>query len=156
MKKQNGITLIALVITIVVLLILAGVSISMVLGDNGILTKAKTAASSTNEATIKEYISNALVSTEAEFLVNGGAAEAKTWYEVKAEGSTDADAGKGSDYFDSEVKKSGLTSGKISTYAVDETSKAITYTGEVVVESTTTYTWTATNGKITIAVKTAE
>lgn len=40
MKKQNGITLIALVITIIVLLILAGVSIAMLTGDNGILTKA--------------------------------------------------------------------------------------------------------------------
>ena len=40
MKKQNGITLIALVITIIVLLILAGVTISLVIGDNGILTQA--------------------------------------------------------------------------------------------------------------------
>lgn len=40
MKKQNGITLIALVITIIVLLILAGVSISMVTGENGLISKA--------------------------------------------------------------------------------------------------------------------
>ncbi len=40
MKKQNGITLIALVITIIVLLILAGISIAMLTGDEGILTKA--------------------------------------------------------------------------------------------------------------------
>ena len=38
-KKNNGITLIALVITIIVLLILAGVSISMLTGQNGILTR---------------------------------------------------------------------------------------------------------------------
>ena len=38
--KQNGITLIALVITIV-LLILAGVSIAMLTGNNGILTRGK-------------------------------------------------------------------------------------------------------------------
>ena len=37
-KKERGITLVALVVTIVVLLILAGVSISMVLGNNGIVT----------------------------------------------------------------------------------------------------------------------
>lgn len=42
-KKQNGITLVALVVTIVVLLILAGVSLSLVLGQNGIVTKAKQA-----------------------------------------------------------------------------------------------------------------
>ena len=40
MKNQKGITLIALVITIIVLLILAGISIAMLAGDNGVLTKA--------------------------------------------------------------------------------------------------------------------
>lgn len=42
-RKSEGITLIALVITIVILIILAGVSISLVLGDNGIVSKAKAA-----------------------------------------------------------------------------------------------------------------
>lgn len=42
-KKERGITLVALVVTIVVLLILAGVAISLVLGDNGIINKAKAA-----------------------------------------------------------------------------------------------------------------
>lgn len=54
-----GITLIALVITIVVLLILAGVSISMILGDNGILTKAKTAENETRIGAIKEALNTA-------------------------------------------------------------------------------------------------
>ena len=40
-KKQGGITLIALVVTIVVLLILAGTSIAMLTGDNGIITNAQ-------------------------------------------------------------------------------------------------------------------
>lgn len=40
LRKSNGITLIALVVTIVVLLILAGVSINLVIGNNGIITKA--------------------------------------------------------------------------------------------------------------------
>ena len=40
LKEKSGITLIALVITIIVLLILAGVSIAMLTGDNGILTQA--------------------------------------------------------------------------------------------------------------------
>ncbi len=39
-KNSNGITLIALVITIIVLLILAGVSIAFLTGNNGILTQA--------------------------------------------------------------------------------------------------------------------
>ena len=41
LKQQKGITLVALVITIVVLIILAGVAISLTLSDNGIFTKAK-------------------------------------------------------------------------------------------------------------------
>lgn len=43
MKKEQGITLIALVITIIVLLILAGVSLSLVAGENGILKRAENA-----------------------------------------------------------------------------------------------------------------
>lgn len=42
-KKEKGITLVALVVTIVVLLILAGVSISLVLSNNGVIKKAKDA-----------------------------------------------------------------------------------------------------------------
>lgn len=56
MKKQNGITLIALVITIIVLLILAGVSIAMLTGENGILNKATTATESTQAAEAEEAI----------------------------------------------------------------------------------------------------
>ena len=55
-KKIRGITLIALVITIVVLLILAGVSISMLTSDNGIITKASTAKIATELTGIKEGI----------------------------------------------------------------------------------------------------
>lgn len=47
MKNQKGITLIALVITIIVLLILAGVTIAMLTGENGILNKATTAVNNT-------------------------------------------------------------------------------------------------------------
>ena len=43
LKSKKGITLVALVVTIVVLLILAGVSINAVLGDNGIIKKANQA-----------------------------------------------------------------------------------------------------------------
>lgn len=51
--SEKGITLIALVVTIVVLLILAGVSINLVIGDNGIITKAKQVASATEEVSAK-------------------------------------------------------------------------------------------------------
>lgn len=56
-KENGGITLVALVVTIVVLLILAGVSIDSVVGDNGIIKKAKEAAEKTKEAQAKEEIS---------------------------------------------------------------------------------------------------
>ena len=56
MKKENGITLIALVITIIVLLILAGVTIAMLTGDNGLLTKAGQAKESVKDGEIGEQI----------------------------------------------------------------------------------------------------
>ena len=49
-KKEAGITLIALVITVIVLLILAGVTIAALSGDNGILTRAKDAKEKTEQA----------------------------------------------------------------------------------------------------------
>ena len=55
-RKNEGITLIALVITIIVLLILAGVTIATLMGDNGILTKATEAKNDQADATIKEAI----------------------------------------------------------------------------------------------------
>ena len=51
LNNKKGITLIALVVTIVVLLILAGVSINLVLGNNGIIAKAKEAKTKSAEAT---------------------------------------------------------------------------------------------------------
>ena len=55
-RKSKGITLIALVITISVLLILAGVSIAMLTGENGILTQAQTSKEKTDEAEDMEKI----------------------------------------------------------------------------------------------------
>ena len=54
--KQNGITLIALVITIIVLLILAGVSIATLTGENGILTRANDARESTEIGEEREKV----------------------------------------------------------------------------------------------------
>ena len=52
--KEKGITLIALVVTIVVLLILAGVSITVLFGDSGIITMAQKAADETDKAAEKD------------------------------------------------------------------------------------------------------
>ncbi|MBR3163392.1 MAG: hypothetical protein IKF17_04780, partial [Clostridia bacterium] len=56
MKKQNGITLIALVITIIVLLILAGITIASLTGENGILSRASESRDSQNKAQVQEEL----------------------------------------------------------------------------------------------------
>ena len=65
-KEMKGITLVALVVTIVVLLILAGVSINLVLGNNGIIIKAKKAEEKTAEAQEKEMTESNLLEQELE------------------------------------------------------------------------------------------
>ena len=55
-RKQNGITLIALVITIIVLLILAAVSIATLTGENGILTRTTDSKTSTEIAEEREKV----------------------------------------------------------------------------------------------------
>ena len=54
LKEKRGITLVALVVTIVVLLILAGVSLNLVLGNEGILTRSKESKTKTEIAEVKE------------------------------------------------------------------------------------------------------
>ena len=56
LKEKKGITLIALIVTIVVLIILAGITISAIMGNNGIITKAQYAANETTKASILEEI----------------------------------------------------------------------------------------------------
>ena len=56
LENERGITLIALVITIIVLLILAGVSIAMLTGPNGLLTQADEARTETDVAGAREKI----------------------------------------------------------------------------------------------------
>ena len=60
-KEKKGITLIALVITIIVLLILAGVSIAMLTGQKGILTQANNAKNATELASAKEKVELAVI-----------------------------------------------------------------------------------------------
>ena len=71
LKNSNGITLIALVITIIVLLILAGISISMLSGDNGVLQRATDAKTQTGIGQEKETIALAYNSALAKKVSNG-------------------------------------------------------------------------------------
>ena len=65
-KKSKGITLIALVVTIVVLLILAAVSISMLGGENGIITQAQQSKDKTEQAKVEEIVDLAINALMAE------------------------------------------------------------------------------------------
>lgn len=56
MKKQKGITLIAMIITIIVMLILAGVSVNIGIGNNGILDNSEKAAENTKISEAKEFL----------------------------------------------------------------------------------------------------
>ena len=60
-KEVRGITIISLVVTIVVLLILAGISINAVIGDNGIIKKAQNSAELTKESEAKEIINRTVM-----------------------------------------------------------------------------------------------
>ena len=62
-KSTKGITLIALVVTIIILLILAGVSIAMLTGNNGILSQAGRAKKETNDAADREMLQLAVMSS---------------------------------------------------------------------------------------------
>ena len=102
MRKQNkGITLIALVITIIVLLILAGISIATLMGDDGVLAKAKQAKEEKTLGAIKEalnlYKANQLMQENtntgntpkdfAQDLVDKGIIKEKTEVTVDADGN---------------------------------------------------------------------
>ena len=83
MRKSKGITLVALVVTIVVLLILAGVSINLVLGQNGLISNAKDARDKTLEA---EETEGANLNTASDYI--------KQTAGVSASGITAEDYGK--------------------------------------------------------------
>ena len=70
LKTNKGITLIALVITIIVLLILAAVSIATLTGENGILTKAGTAKTDTQKASAIEQAKIDILAWQTEQMQN--------------------------------------------------------------------------------------
>ena len=74
-KNERGITLIALVVTIVVLLILAGVSISMLTGENGIITQAQESKLQTEIGKEKEYITLSVSAIRGDKISRGDTSE---------------------------------------------------------------------------------
>ena len=70
-KKERGITLIALVVTIIVLIILAGVSINLIFGNFGVVTKAKEAKNKMEAAQYEEELKMCVLELQAEEATNG-------------------------------------------------------------------------------------
>ena len=70
-KGQGGITLVALVVTIVVLLILAGITIALVFAQNGVVGKAQDAADYSNKGTIADNVQGYIVSQQMEVIQSG-------------------------------------------------------------------------------------
>ena len=70
LKKSNGITLTALVVSIIVLVILAGISITLILGDNGIIAKAQEGKQVQEKVDIIEKLKLEIAAKEAEKLQN--------------------------------------------------------------------------------------
>ena len=67
-KGQGGITLVALVVTIVVLLILAGITIALVFAQNGVIQKAQDAAAGSNKGTIADNVQGYILSQQMEVI----------------------------------------------------------------------------------------
>ena len=83
MREKSGITLITLVVTIIVLLILAGVTIATLTGDNGILTRASDASIESEIASVKEQAQLDITNWIAGELENGRDATVNTPEKVK-------------------------------------------------------------------------
>ena len=66
-NNEKGITLVALVVTIIVLLILAGITISVALNNGGILGRAEKAKQETEAASIRDYVSMAIMNIKTEY-----------------------------------------------------------------------------------------
>ena len=125
LKGNNGVTLVALVITIIVLLILAGVSISLVVGDNGVLNQAVNAADNTNRAAVQ---------TELEMAVTAVVAD---WTAEKYAGDTNP--GKLNAYMTETRIKANMSDDfkEDCTFAIGDSATTITYKG-------VTYTFSVT------------
>ena len=121
-KNERGITLVALVVTIVVLLILAGVTIMYVMSDNGIFGKAQDAGVQSNGAAVREAVFLSVSGLYAEVYTNDAEAAMKAAFEK----SIPADM------------KVGMTSGTVT--ATKANPSSITINGYSIKYKGTTYT----------------
>lgn len=98
MKKENAITLISLVITIIILIILAGITINILLGENGLLQKTKTATQEYKYQAVKEKVESEILALDIDKVTKGetltieqaliGVQEAGVFEEIDLESNT--------------------------------------------------------------------
>lgn len=133
MRNQRGITLIALVVTIVVLLILAGVTITYALGENGLFSSAKR----TELAAIKSSIGDAVSTAQSEALILYFAPGENAEDQIPADATTLVNK-----YLPADLQ---LTAGSVT---FDETSKSLNTesAGTTVTRNGVTYTVVITKG----------
>ena len=133
LKNEKGITLVALVITIIVLLILAGVTLSMVMGDSGIFGKANNAKEQTQLSNAEEIIKLAVLENKVKSV--SGDADALTNEELKTE-------------IEKKLTEQGYTvNGSTVTYYGDKTIDIESYLDK---EKTTTYTAYNVGDQVTV------
>lgn len=72
-KNQNGVTLIALAVTIIVMLILAGATMATLNGENGILTQSRKASAANTEASVKEKMNTSYTAVALEVQMESAA-----------------------------------------------------------------------------------
>lgn len=120
MKNNKGITLIALVVTIIVLLILAGVSIAMLSGENGILGRATESSWKTELSNVQDTVNVSI----ANYLTD--------YYAVKYSGATSTLLASGQSYTDADdaitkaCQAAATSTGAIVTPALTATPATIT------------------------------
>lgn len=85
MKNNKGITLIALVITIIILIILAGIAINAVFGENGLLTKTSEAKNITKQAAFEEKVKLVAGAAYINYTKNHTGATGYTFYDSVVE-----------------------------------------------------------------------
>ena len=134
LKENKGITLVALVITIIVLLILAGVSISLVVGDNGVLTQSQTASKNTTKSQIKEDVETSLAGIQTTFMAAWADNTSLTLYD-RVDTADEIKAGMN---ISSATLELGTISGTdTKTCSITVSDKGVTATGTLTVTKTT-------------------
>ena len=149
-KQEKAITLVALVVTIIVLIILAGVSISLVLGENGIITKAREAKINYQTAAENEKTSlNELYEEmNSKILGNGSGSLSTEGYGLRADGKFYCDPASTTGKYNSSITRTQSVMVYDSTHFYRE-DNAYLYTDETSGEDvfgTIFYVWDRENG----------